>query len=92
MLEFTIDPAASNLHEILEYDLPHTAAYPRNESTEVLRDDEDPSRLTVVTRWTTAADLSAYTAWRQSPEGTTRLAEIATSPPSSRHFSIQKTF
>ncbi|MDQ0662233.1 heme-degrading monooxygenase HmoA [Arthrobacter ulcerisalmonis] len=91
-LEITVDPAAANLDAIFDLDLPNTAAFPGNQSTEVLQDTHNPGRLIVVSRWATQADLDAYTAWRQSPEGKTRVAEIITGPPSSRHFSIRNTY
>ncbi|MDQ0618407.1 antibiotic biosynthesis monooxygenase family protein [Arthrobacter globiformis] len=92
MLEIAVDPAASTLDAIFEHDLPHTAAFPGNESTEVLQDSQDPSRLTVMTRWSTQSDMDAYKAWRQTPEGQTRLREIVTGPAVSRHFGVRNTF
>lgn len=62
ILEINADPAAANLDEIFEHDLPRTAAFPGNESTKVLQDSQDPSRLTVMTRWATQTDLDAYMA------------------------------
>jgi heme-degrading monooxygenase HmoA len=91
-LEIRVNPAATNLDAIFEHDLSRTAAFPGNVSTEVLQDSDDPTRLTVMTRWATESDLAAYTAWRQSPDGATRLPEIITEPPVSRHFSIRHTF
>lgn len=67
--------------------LAQTAAFPGNESLEVLVDDTDPLRLVVLERWTTPADHDAYVAWRATEEGApTELAAIVAAPPVTRTF------
>lgn len=92
LLEMFIDPSSGNVEEILRHDLPATASFPGNEGTEVLADDTDPTKLLLVTRWTSQEFFDAYAAWRQSPEGTTRLGEVSSRPPTSRHFRSYMTF
>jgi quinol monooxygenase YgiN len=86
LLELPLRPDAENVDEVLHFDLPATAAYPGNEGTEVLSDDARPGMLFLLTRWSTPEAYEAYFAWRQSPEGRTRLNEIAAGPPTIQHF------
>lgn len=92
LLEMSIDPKAGNVDEILRHDLPNTASFPGNEGTEVLADETDPTKFLLVTRWISQESFDAYAAWRQSPEGATRLSEISSRPPISRHFRSYMTF
>ncbi|PZF58189.1 monooxygenase [Curtobacterium sp. MCSS17_008] len=67
--------------------LAQTAAFPGNESLEVLVDDADALRLVVLERWASAADHDAYVAWRATDEGApTALAAIIAAPPVTRTF------
>ena len=86
LLEFPVRPDAENVDEVLNFDLPATAAYPGNEGTEVLSDNTRPDKLFLLTRWSTPEAYAAYAAWRQSPEGATRLNEIAAGAPTIHHF------
>jgi heme oxygenase (mycobilin-producing) len=86
LLELPLKPDVENIDEILNFDLPATAAYAGNESTEVLSDDTRPDMLFLLTRWSTMEAYEAYFAWRQSPEGATRLHEIAAGAPTIHRF------
>ena len=86
LFEFPVRPDAENVDEVLNFDLPATTAYPGNESTEVLSDDTQPDKLFILTRWSTSEVYAAYLAWRQSPEGATRLNEIAAGAPTTHRF------
>lgn len=67
--------------------LAQTAAFPGNESLEVLVDDADASRLVVLERWASAAAHDAYVAWRATPEGAAEaLGAILAEPPVTRTF------
>ena len=92
LLEMSIRPDAEGVDDILRADLPHTAAFPGNQGTEVLVDPEDPSKLWLLTHWADQDALDTYVAWRNSPEGATRLAEIASGAPTSRHYVTHLTF
>ncbi|HST82445.1 MAG TPA: antibiotic biosynthesis monooxygenase [Kineosporiaceae bacterium] len=86
LLELPIRADAENVDEILNFDLPATAAYPGNEGTEVLSDDTRRDTLFLLTRWTTMEAYETYFAWRQSSEGRTRLNEIAAGAPTVHRF------
>ncbi|KZX22160.1 putative quinol monooxygenase [Rathayibacter tanaceti] len=83
----TADVDAAFLH-----DLPATAGFPGNELTEVLSDESRPGTLTLLTRWASGAAYDEYVAWRRTPEGATRLPDIAAGPPSVRRFSSRLSF
>jgi quinol monooxygenase YgiN len=86
LLEFPVRPDADNVDDVLRFDLPATASYPGNESTEVLADDARPDKLFLLTRWSTPEAYEDYVQWRQSPEGATRLSEISAGAPTIQHF------
>ena len=81
------DVAADTVEAAIRETLAQTAARQGNESLEVLVDDEDPTRMVVLERWTTAEDHDAYVAWRATPEGAARLGEVLAAPPVTRVFS-----
>ena len=87
-LDLHLDPAA--LHTVpalLNEVLAATRAWPGNEGLEVIVDDADPAHVIVVEQWATAADHDAYAAWRTTPEGASRLAEVLVAPPVKTVFS-----
>ena len=67
--------------EVLHHDLPNTASFAGNEGTEVIAEEGDTDGLYLLTRWTSREHYETYSAWRRSPEGATRLAEISSGPP-----------
>ncbi|WIE75163.1 antibiotic biosynthesis monooxygenase family protein [Curtobacterium sp. MCSS17_007] len=81
------DVAQDAIESAIRDTLAQTAAFPGNESLEVLVDDTDPLHLVVLERWTTAADHDAYVAWRATDEGApTALAAVVAAPPITRTF------
>lgn len=92
LLEIPINPAADNVDAAFRHDLPATAGFPGNELTEVLTDPARPESLFMLTRWSTPADYEAYTYWRSTPEGATRMPEIASGPPIVHHFNAHLAF
>jgi quinol monooxygenase YgiN len=92
ILEMPLRPDVPGVDDILRSDLTATAAFAGNQGTEVLADPADPSKLWLLTHWADQASLDTYVAWRGSPEGATRLAEIASGPPTSRHYVTHMTF
>lgn len=92
ILEIPIKPKAVGVDDAFLHDLPGTAAFPGNELTEVLADPSRPHTFFLHTRWATEEDYQAYTAWRSTPEGATRLPEIASGPPVTHHFQTHLTF
>ena len=64
-----------------------TRAWPGNEGLDVIVDDADPAHVIVVETWASAADHDAYAAWRTTPEGASRLAEVLVAPPVKTVFS-----
>jgi quinol monooxygenase YgiN len=92
LLELPLRPDAENVDEILRFDLPATAAYPGNEGTEVITDDTRPNLVFLLTRWSSMEAYEAYFAWRQSPQGRTRLNEIAAGAPTIHRFRSHLSF
>lgn len=66
--------------------LPGTVEFPGNEHAEILADPTRPNTLFFLTRWATEEHYQAYALWRSTPDGGTRLAEIAATPPIVHHF------
>ncbi|AMM19509.1 hypothetical protein AX769_04330 [Frondihabitans sp. PAMC 28766] len=77
LLEITLKERTSGAEEILRETLAQTAAFDGNESLEVLLDDDDEQKLVVVEIWETTEHHAAYNAWRQTPEGASRLGDIS---------------
>jgi quinol monooxygenase YgiN len=92
LLELPLRPDAENVDEILCFDLPATAAYPGNEGTEVITDDTRPNLVFLLTRWSSMEAYEAYFAWRQSPQGRTRLNEIAAGAPAIHRYRSHLSF
>lgn len=92
ILEIPIDPHAPDVDAAFLHDLPPTAGFPGNEHTEVLADTSRPNTLFLLTRWATEEAYQAYAEWRSTPEGVTRLAQIAAGPPTLHHFHTHLTF
>ena len=72
---------------ILNETLTATRAWPGNEGLEVIVDDADPAHIIVVEHWATAADHDAYSAWRTTPEGVSRLGDVVAAVPVKTIFS-----
>lgn len=94
LMRLTLGPAATRdlVDEILRHDLPGTASYPGNEGTEVLFSTDDPAGLYLMTRWASLEDHNAYSAWRRTAEGATRLPEIVSGPPTFQTLTSHMTF
>lgn len=86
LLEFTIKEGVEGAHEIIREVLTQTAAAGGSTGIEILIDDADASRITIVEYWESVADREAYHAWRQTPEGANRLGTIMAAPPVIRTF------
>lgn len=86
ILELSLRPDAEGVDEIIRETLAQTAAYEGSESLEVIVDDEDPTKVLVIEKWTTTAAHDAYAAWRQTPEGANRLPSISAAPGVKRIF------
>lgn len=84
-LEMTITDAAEAA-PIARETLAQTAAREGCEGLEVLIDDSDPLKWTVVEKWASVELRNAYVAWRATPEGANRLGEIMAAPPVFRTF------
>lgn len=76
LLELTLRDDAEGAEDIIRETLAQTAAFDGNESLEVLVDDDDPKKLVVVEIWESTAHHAAYDAWRQTPEGASKLGTI----------------
>jgi heme-degrading monooxygenase HmoA len=92
LLEIPIKPTADNVDDAFTHDLPATSQFPGNELTEVIADLTRPYTLFLLTRWSTEEDYQAYTAWRSTPDGATRMPEIAAGPPTVHHFHTHLAF
>lgn len=94
LMSMPITPGLTHeiIDEVLRHDLPHTASYPGNEVTEVIRAEENSDILVLLTKWSTCEAYEAYSAWRRTPEGATRMAEIVSGPPTFQRFSSYMTF
>jgi quinol monooxygenase YgiN len=87
-LDLRLNPAKLDIVPgILNETLVATRAWPGNEDLEVLVDDADPAHIIVVEQWATAADHDAYSAWRTTPEGVSRLGEVVAAVPVKTIFS-----
>jgi quinol monooxygenase YgiN len=87
-LDLRLNPAKLDIVPgILNETLVATRAWPGNEGLEVLVDDADPAHIIVVEQWATAADHDAYSAWRSTPEGVSRLGEVVAAVPVKTIFS-----
>ncbi|ROP61168.1 putative quinol monooxygenase [Curtobacterium sp. ZW137] len=81
------DLSAETIESAIRETLAQTAAFPGNESLEVLIDDADLNRLVVLEVWTSTDAHDAYVAWRATPEGRAEaLAAILAEPPVTRTF------
>lgn len=80
------DVPDETLQTVVRETLAQTAAFPGNESLEVLVEESDPTRLVVLERWATPADHDAYVAWRATPEGASSLGSIIAEAPVTRRF------
>lgn len=86
-VQLRADLPADEVETAIRATLAQTRAFPGNESLEVIVEDADPQHVVVVERWATAADHSAYVAWRATPEGAAReLASVIAGPPTTRTF------
>jgi heme oxygenase (mycobilin-producing) len=92
ILEIPINPEARDVDAAFLHDLPPTVAFPGNEQTEVLADATRPHTLFLLTRWASEDAYQAYVQWRSTPEGATRLTEIASGPPTIHHFHTHLSF
>jgi len=92
LLEIPIRPDAEGVDEVLREDLPHTASFTGNESTAVITDAARPNTLFLLTRWATMEAYDAYSEWRRSPGGVTRMSEIASAAPIVRRFNTYLEF
>ena len=87
-LDLHLNPAQLDIvPDLLNETLAATRAWPGNEGLEVLVDDADPAHIIVVEQWATAADHDAYSAWRTTPEGVSRLGEVVAAVPVKTIFS-----
>ena len=87
-LELHLDPAAlDTVPALLNEVLAATRAWPGNEGIEAIVDDADPTHVIVVEKWASAADHTAYAAWRTTPEGVSRLGEVLAGVPVKTVFS-----
>jgi len=76
LLELTLRENTDDALSIVRETLDQTAAFDGNEAVEVLVDDDNPLKLVVVETWVTTAHHATYDAWRQTPEGASRLGTI----------------
>ncbi|MFD0483223.1 antibiotic biosynthesis monooxygenase family protein [Kineococcus sp. GCM10028916] len=77
ILELTIK--AENVADapaILTETLEATRAFEGNLGCEVLIDDADETHVSIVERWESVENDNAYRAFRQTPEGASRLGTI----------------
>ena len=85
LLELTLSPAAAADSEgtgrLLTTTLEATRAFDGCLGVEVAVDATDPAHVVVVERWESLEHDDAYRAWRQTPEGASRLAEVLAAPP-----------
>jgi quinol monooxygenase YgiN len=70
----------------LAADLPDTRAYQGNLSVHVVRDQADPSHVTLVERWQERADQETYIAWRQSTGSMERTIAASSAPPTITYY------
>lgn len=87
-LELQLDPTKTEAEvaDVIQQTLIATRAFPGNLALEVVVDDADPTRLLVIETWAAASDHDAYAAWRQTPEGKSRLGEVLAAPGVKRTF------
>ncbi|MFD6063820.1 antibiotic biosynthesis monooxygenase family protein [Rhodococcus wratislaviensis] len=92
LMKMPLRPDADNIDEVLRHDLPATAEFEGNEGTEVITDNSEPHTLYLLSRWSSDDAYEKYSAWRQSPEGVTRLGEISSGAPTFRKFHTYMLF
>lgn len=81
-LELQLDPARlDDAAVVINETLQATRAIPGNEGLEAIVDDADPGHVIIVEHWATTADHDAYAAWRATPEGAHKLAEVVVTRP-----------
>ncbi|CAN5390189.1 hypothetical protein BH09ACT6_BH09ACT6_17030 [soil metagenome] len=66
--------------EILTAILAQTTAFEGNEGAETLTDLNDPGHITVIERWRSIEDDTAYRAWRAG-DGASKLGDILAGRP-----------
>lgn len=86
LLEVALKPDAIDVDAAFRAALPGTAAFPGNELAEIVSHSTRPNTLFFLTRWATEEDYEAYGQWRTTPDGASRLAEIADGPPVVHHL------
>lgn len=86
MMDIPLRPDVADVDAAFHHDLPATRAFAGNLSTEVVAEDSRPDHLLMITRWEDEQSYAAYVAWRRTPGGVTRLADIAAAAPTVRTF------
>ena len=89
LLELRLKPEAlDTAPAVITETLEATRAFQGCLGVDVLRDTADAAHVVVVERWASLEDDDAYRAWRQTPEGSSRLAEVLAAPPVLTRLSV----
>ncbi|GAB3220933.1 antibiotic biosynthesis monooxygenase [Kineococcus gypseus] len=90
LLELRLKPeAVADAPAVLTETLEATRAFEGNLGVDVLRDTADETHLVLVERWASLEADDAYRAWRQTPEGASRLGELVAAPPVLTRLSLE---
>jgi quinol monooxygenase YgiN len=87
LLEPTIAPGRTeDMIALLNEVLPDTRGFEDCENVVLHRDQDDPTRVLLIERWTSRAAFEAYLQWRADRGDNDRLGALSAGPPSIRYL------
>jgi quinol monooxygenase YgiN len=87
ILGFELTTDAASVVDLLKGTLTDTRNFPGCQSLQVLVDETDPKRITIVEVWDSEESDLAYRAWRATEEGASNLGEIIAGVPTLTKYS-----